>query len=362
MEPPAPFDFASYLDYLQGNGHNFIRLWVWEQAKWGGGNPGDFWLAPQPYLRTGPGTAADGKAKFDLTQFDEQFFALLRQHVEAAGARWMYVSIMLFNGWSIETKGDASHIPWQGHPFHAQNNVNGINGDPNGDGQGLETHTLAVPAITARQEAYVRKVIDTVGDLDNVLYEISNESHSDANGVAEPHGGFHQSVRRDQGEAASCGYDGRVPEWEQCRAVRRQRRSGSRPTAAWTTRPRRMDARWCCWIRTISAASAATAAWVWKSFTRGYNVLLMDPYTGENWGLPPGYDPNAPQWVSMRANMGYARDYAQRMNMAAMTPHGDLCSTGYCLANPTAPWCRVSSVCSVWRFRDSQLDCGERYA
>ena len=26
------------------------------------------------------------------------------------------------------------------------------------------------------QQAYVRKLIDTVGDLDNVLYEISNES------------------------------------------------------------------------------------------------------------------------------------------------------------------------------------------
>jgi hypothetical protein len=28
----------------------------------------------------------------------------------------------------------------------------------------------------AIQEAYVKKVIDTVNDLDNVLYEISNES------------------------------------------------------------------------------------------------------------------------------------------------------------------------------------------
>ena len=37
--------------------------------------------------------------------------------------------------------------------------------------------------MTALQEAYVRKVIDTVNDLDNVLYEITNEA-----GVYRPSG------------------------------------------------------------------------------------------------------------------------------------------------------------------------------
>ena len=41
---------------------------------------------------------------------------------------------------------------------------------------GLESHTLKIPAITVLQEAYVRRVVDTVNDLDNVLYEIVNES------------------------------------------------------------------------------------------------------------------------------------------------------------------------------------------
>jgi hypothetical protein len=36
-------------------------------------------------------------------------------------------------------------------------------------------HTLANRALIARQEACVRKVIDTVNDLDNVMFEISNE-------------------------------------------------------------------------------------------------------------------------------------------------------------------------------------------
>ena len=29
-DPPAPFDFEAYLDWLAGYRHNFIRLWAWE--------------------------------------------------------------------------------------------------------------------------------------------------------------------------------------------------------------------------------------------------------------------------------------------------------------------------------------------
>lgn len=45
-----------------------------------------------------------------------------------------------------------------------------------GSGTGHQVHTLDLPEITALQEVYVAKVIDRVGDLDHVLWEISNES------------------------------------------------------------------------------------------------------------------------------------------------------------------------------------------
>jgi hypothetical protein len=78
--------------------------------------------------------------------------------------------------------------------------------------------------------------------------------------------------------------------------------------------------------------------WVWKSFTRGENPIFMDPYDemASGRGAPPGYDPNNPNDVSLRKNLGYARAYANRLNLVAMTPQPDLCSTGYCLANPAA--------------------------
>lgn len=39
---------------------------------------------------------------------------------------------------------------------------------------------------------------------------------------------------------------------------------------------------------------------------------------------------------NFRYNLGWMLDYADRINLDSMTPHGDLCSTGYCLANAVA--------------------------
>ena len=134
------------------------------------GGPAAPLLRPHPWLRPGPGTALDGKPKFDLESFDAAYFQRLRARTEAAARRGIYVSIMLFEGWGL------SYASWDGHPFNVRNNVQGINGDPDGNGKGTETQALVVPEVTRIQEAYVRKVIDTVNDLDNVLLEISNES------------------------------------------------------------------------------------------------------------------------------------------------------------------------------------------
>ena len=42
---------------------------------------------PHPWMRTGPGIAADEKAKCDQTRFDPEYFGRMRQHIQAAGAR-----------------------------------------------------------------------------------------------------------------------------------------------------------------------------------------------------------------------------------------------------------------------------------
>jgi hypothetical protein len=61
---PERMDFDAYLDFLGARGHNFIRLWRRENFKSQAAG-GDFHLcmAPQPWARTGPGEAKDGKPK-----------------------------------------------------------------------------------------------------------------------------------------------------------------------------------------------------------------------------------------------------------------------------------------------------------
>jgi hypothetical protein len=64
-------------------------------------------------------------------------------------------------------------------------------------------------------------------------------------------------------------------------------------------------------------------------------------YPRENRNLPPspvngiGSGPDR-RWENVRSTMGYIRDYANRINLAAMTPQEKLSSTGHVLAN-TSP-------------------------
>ena len=89
-----------------------------------------------------------------------------------AAQRGVYVSVVLFQSLNATSKKQQDN-PWYANPLNRDNNINGINGDTNGNGVGDEAFTLAIPAITTLQEAYIRKVVDTLNNLDNVLYEIS---------------------------------------------------------------------------------------------------------------------------------------------------------------------------------------------
>ena len=115
---PERMDFDEYLRFLTERGHNFIRLWRWEQFKSqaAGGNY-HLNMTPQPWARTGPGNAKDGKPKFDLDRFDAAFFARLRERVEQAGEAGIYVGVLLFDGWALHLSPPPDHI--EGHPFHA---------------------------------------------------------------------------------------------------------------------------------------------------------------------------------------------------------------------------------------------------
>jgi len=328
-DPPQVTDYDAFLAMLESYGHNFMRLWMYETAKYAPWAQGDYYYYPLPYARTGPGNALDGKPKFDLTRFNQDYFDRMRARVIAARDKGIYCAIMLFQGWSVDSKGQTN--PWPGHPFNKDNNINGIDGDANQDGSGNDIHTLANPAVTALQELYVRKVVDTVNDLPNVLYEIGNEHHG-----ASEQWQYHMINYLHTYEATKPFQHpvGMTVEWP----------NGSNADlfaspAEWVSPngeggyqdnpPPATGAKVILSDTDHLWGVGGDRVWAWKSFTRGLNPIYMDPYLGTVLGTPP----NAP---SVRQALGHILSYASKVELAAMTPQGALATSGYCLANAAA--------------------------
>src|SRR5262249_40442205 len=175
-----PFDFDAYTAFLVAHGHNFTLLWRTELPKFcalptTAANPPDLTTSPQPWMRTGPGLATDGGLKFDLTKFDQAYFDRLRARVQALNDAGIYAGIYLFSGEFLLR----FRCPADGYPFTAANNLNGVDdgyrkGSPE---SAVSSVTMTAPnAISDFQDAYVKKTIDTLNDLPNVLWIVSQEA------------------------------------------------------------------------------------------------------------------------------------------------------------------------------------------
>lgn len=131
-----------------------------------------------PYLRTGPGEAADGRPQFDLDQFNQAYFDYWREVIEYAKSKGVVVQLTIFDNWhnksNVVLAVSGIHREWgMKHDFyHGSNNINGV------DASNLANwHNPAHP-VYEYQKALVRQVVDNLGDLPNIIYEISNENYS----------------------------------------------------------------------------------------------------------------------------------------------------------------------------------------
>ena len=332
-DPPPALDFEAYLDWMADLKHNFIRGWTWHLVSWDTTANGKWGkdhvhvVAPMPWARTGPGKALDGKPKFDLTRYNDAYFKRLRERVRMAGARGIFHSVMLFEGWGTQFSPGAH----EASPFHPENNINGIDGDADGDEKTLDIQTLGIPEVTKIQEAYVRKTVDTVNDLDNVLYEIGNETHPGSTAwqyhMIEYIHAYEQTKPKQHPVGMTFQYKGgsnkmlfeSPADW-----ISPNNEGGYRDNPPADTRGKVVisdtDHLW---------GIGGNTAWAWKTFMRGLNPIFMDPYDGVVLGN--AFDP---QFQELRKTLGYIRSYSERVNLAAMRPRGDLASSGYCLAEP----------------------------
>jgi hypothetical protein len=181
---------------------------------------------------------------------------------------------------------------------------------------------LTVPAISSLQEAYVRKVVDTLNDLDNVLYEISGDAPSSSRDWQYYMINYLKSYEATKPKRHPVGmsslYLGNINDL-------------LASPADWILLPGSdMGPPLVASNKVIFSdmdpkllGGGTSYPMVWKSFIRGYSSIYLESDL-----LNPGADEN------VRASMEYTLQYSKLVDLLSMLPSSELCSSGYCLINP----------------------------
>lgn len=157
-------DFTPDVDAAASAGANYIRLW--NIAVWDGSD--EYY----PWARTGSGTAQDGKAKFDLTKWDSNYWTKLTNCIAYAQSKNIYVSVILFDRCGMDVP-DSSHR-WDWNPWNPTNNINGLSLPTSGAGIPA-FYDLSNSKLVSLQELYAAKLIQMTSSYPNVIYEVCNE-------------------------------------------------------------------------------------------------------------------------------------------------------------------------------------------
>ena len=346
-----PLDFNAYVKFLEAHGHNFTLLWTAELPKFCGfpataTSPPDLTAGPLPWLRTGPGNATDGGLKFDLQKFNPNFFDRLRTRTQALNNAGIYVGVYLFTGEWL----NIFRCSTDGYPFTGANNINSVDDGYAGGKKGTGSITMTAPnAITGFQDAYVEKVIDTLNDLPNVLWIVSEGAPANSawwNDHQIAHIRAYESKKPYQhpiGYAALIGSPDEIlynsdADWV-APAVRISpaKSCGSGHPPCKVNINDSDHSYWEMWKDTPQV----NRNFAWENLMNGNQVLFMDPYLvyypRENRNLcvsPTNAICTGPdtRWDSFRDNLGYILRYSRKLNLANGTPRSSLSSTGYCLA------------------------------
>jgi hypothetical protein len=166
------FDYKKYLPVLASHGFNYTRMFSGNYCE----NPGAFkikhnTLGPAggrllcPWARSGEPGYAGGGNKFDLTKWDDAYFARFRDFLAEADKHGIVVECSLF----CPFYGDEM---WNVSPIKATNNVNNVGHVPR-----KEALSLKEKALTDMQLAMVRKIVTELNGFDNLTYEICNEPY-----------------------------------------------------------------------------------------------------------------------------------------------------------------------------------------
>ena len=349
-----PVDFDAFVRFLQAHGHNFTLLWCTELPRFHGfpstaAAPPDFVVSPFPWSRSGPGLASDGLAKFDLRQFDGAYFERLRARVAALNRGGIYAGVYLFTGeWLLRFR-----CRTDGYPFSGPNNVNGIDDGYRGDSQdaAVASVTMTAPnAITEFQDAYVRKAIDTLNDLPNVLWVVSEEAPTRSTWWNQHLISLVRSYEKTRRYQHPIGY-ATLGEKPMDRVLYDSDADWVAPWVRVSPTKSCGSGKPSCKVNINDSDHSYFGMWndppqanrnfAWENFTNGSQVLFMDPYLvfypreDRNRCADPvhgiGSKPDG-RWDTFRDNLGYILRYSRKLHLAKLTPQPSLSSTKFCLA------------------------------
>ena len=344
-------DFNVFVRFLAYHKHNFTLLWTTEMPKFCGlptmaSTPPDFVASPLPWLRTGPGNATDGGLKFDLTKFNQAFFDRLRTRVEALRAAGIYAGVYPFTGEWLNVFRCSS----DGYPFTGANNVNGVDDGYTSGKKGIGSITMTAPnAITKFQDSYIERLIDTLSDLPNVLWIVSEEAPANSTWWNDHQIAHIRNYESKKSQQHPVGYAALInapdaliynsdADWVAPSARISPMKSCGTGKPACKVKVNDSDhSYWEMWRH----SPQVNRNYAWQNFANGNQLLFMDPYLvyyprenrnlclSANNGICTGPDK---RWDNFRDNLGYILMYSQKLNLANVTPQGSLSSTGYCLA------------------------------
>lgn len=362
---PAAVNFNAYVNFLKAHGQNATVLWHKDLptfCSWGA--QGTWTIASNTgmqWQRTGPGSATDGFLKFDLTKFNQPYFDRLLARATQLNQNGIYAVVEMFDGLGLSV----NRCNNDGYPFTAANNINGIDDGYSGGASGTNSMTGSVPnAFTAIQLAYIKKVIDTLNALPNVIWEASEEAPSGSaawNTYMIAQMQAYEATKPIQHPILYATLDINSPNDpalynSNATAIAPAAKFSAINNCSGTGTPHcktNLQDSDHSYFGMWNDSAQVNRNYVWENFTNGANVVFMDPYlifagaSNPNWTNRNLCDSNVSpasgvcttpdtRWNNLRDNLGYTVSLGNTIDLIHMSAQPALASTGFALASNAA--------------------------
>jgi hypothetical protein len=332
-------------------GHNFTRGWFWE----------DGYYSPLPYV--------EEQDSYRLSPpYSERYLKRLRQRVRAAHRRGLFVSVMLFQGWSMDDRGGfRDPDPWPVSPYNSDNTDERVT---------KQNAALHIGLAQSQQLEYLSFVARKLCKEPNIIWEIVNEAHPGSLGTDNASNWQRNILEGLRSECkrrltwVSCPLQTMVSPSDRQRMTEILMGMDSdivtpcRPTPESVENPKMADGRKVIIADTDHfTPDDVTPEWVWKAFLRGQHPIFMDLSERLTWWNGDPWDPDDIRWAQVHRALGAVQDLVA----AIEKPRAGAPVSGLAALAPQAraggrPNNRTRPADSKWALYSSSTPCPNRKA